>query len=244
VSVDVSAALAAVVIVAGLIAPAGPRVEPVADAGPSPLCATPAFLAEACPPTGTSGPTTLQPNVAGELAPLSVPVAGFSDEVVFANLVNPTVTRFATDGRIFVAEKSGIIKVFDGPTDTTATVFADFHKDVHNYWDRGLLGMVLDPNFPAQPYIYVAYTYDHILGSTAASPRWGTATSIADNCPSPPGPTTDGCVVSSRVVRLRASAAERSESRRESGWIAMLSGHVAFALWLRSVSFLKAHFFF
>jgi hypothetical protein len=33
--------------------------------------------------------------------------------------VNPTVVRFADDGRVFVVEKSGLIKVFDSLSDTT-----------------------------------------------------------------------------------------------------------------------------
>ena len=47
------------------------------------------------------------------------------EEVVFSGLTQPTAVRFAKDGRVFVAEKSGLIKVFDSLTDTTPTVFAD-----------------------------------------------------------------------------------------------------------------------
>ena len=39
--------------------------------------------------------------------------AGFSESTVFRGLANPTVLKFSADGRIFVAEKSGRIKVFD-----------------------------------------------------------------------------------------------------------------------------------
>ena len=31
---------------------------------------------------------------------------------------------------------------------------------MYNAWDRGLLGMAIDPNFPSQPYVYVFYTFD------------------------------------------------------------------------------------
>jgi glucose/arabinose dehydrogenase/PKD repeat protein len=120
-------------------------------------------------------------------------------------LTNPTVVRFASDGRVFVAEKRGVIKVFDSLTDTTPTVFADLNVNVYNFWDRGLLGMALAPNFPADPYVYVLYTYDHMLGSQAAAPRWGTPGVYSDPCPTPPGPTDDGCVVSARLSRLQAS---------------------------------------
>jgi glucose/arabinose dehydrogenase len=131
--------------------------------------------------------------------------AGFTDSVAISGLASPTAVRFSADGRIFVAEKSGLIKVFDSVSDPTATVFADLRTNVHNYWDRGLLGLALDPAFPSKPYVYVLYTYDHILGSPSPPPRWGTPGGTSDTCPSPPGPTTNGCVVSGRVSRLEAS---------------------------------------
>jgi glucose/arabinose dehydrogenase/PKD repeat protein len=130
---------------------------------------------------------------------------GFQESVVFSGLSNPTVVRFASDGRVFVAEKRGVIKVFDSLTDPTPTVFADLNVNVYNFWDRGLLGMALAPNFPTNPYVYVLYTYDHALGSSAPAPRWGTPGVYSDPCPTPPGPTDDGCVVSARLSRLQAS---------------------------------------
>ena len=131
--------------------------------------------------------------------------AGFQESIVFSGLTNPTAVRFAPDGRVFVAEKRGVIKVFDSMTDTTPDVFADLNVNVYNFWDRGLLGMALAPNFPANPYVYVLYTYDHMLGSTAPAPRWGTPGVYSDPCPTPPGPTDDGCIVSGRLSRLQAA---------------------------------------
>jgi glucose/arabinose dehydrogenase len=130
---------------------------------------------------------------------------GFQEEVVLSGLTNPTVVRFAADGRIFVAEKRGVIKVFDSLGDPTPTVFADLNVNVYNFWDRGMLGMALAPNFPSDPYVYVLYTYDHQLGSSAPAPRWGTPGVYSDPCPTPPGPTSDGCVVSGRLSRLQAN---------------------------------------
>jgi glucose/arabinose dehydrogenase len=130
---------------------------------------------------------------------------GFQESVVFSGLSNPTALRFSPDGRIFVAEKNGRIKVFDDLADTTPTLFADLSTNVYNFWDRGLLGLALDPAFPTQPYVYVLYTYDHELGSSAPPPRWGTPGVLSDPCPTPPGPTADGCVVSGRLSRLQAS---------------------------------------
>ncbi|HEV8278265.1 MAG TPA: PQQ-dependent sugar dehydrogenase [Streptosporangiaceae bacterium] len=122
---------------------------------------------------------------------------GFRDSVVLSGLTNPTVLQFAPDGRIFVGQKNGVIKVFQSLTDTNPVTFADLSGKVDDYWDRGLLGLALPPNFPTDPYVYVLYAYDAPIGGTA--PVWN------DACPTPPGPTTDGCLVSARVSRLQIS---------------------------------------
>ena len=127
----------------------------------------------------------------------SVLPTGFSESVVWSGLTNPTNIEFAADGHIFVAEKSGLIKVFDSQADPTPDVFADLRANVHDFWDRGMLGLAVHPNFPASPYVYVLYTYDAPVGGTA--PTWG------DACANPPGATGDGCVVSGRLSRLTAA---------------------------------------
>jgi PKD repeat protein len=123
--------------------------------------------------------------------------AGFQETTAFSGLDQPMAVEFAANGRVFVAEKSGRIKVFDNLSDTTPTLFADLRTQVHDYWDRGVEGMVLDPQFPSRPYVYVYYVADAAIGGTA--PRWG------DTCPDPPGGTGDGCVVSGRVSKLTAN---------------------------------------
>jgi glucose/arabinose dehydrogenase len=120
------------------------------------------------------------------------PPDGFQETVAFSGLANPATVEFSPDGRIFVGEKSGLIKVFDGLGDATPTTFKDLRTEVHNFWDRGLLGMALDPDFPADPFVYVLYTRDALPGG--AAPQWGQPGASSDPCPTPPGPTGDGCV--------------------------------------------------
>ena len=93
--------------------------------------------------------------------------------------------------------------MFDDLADTSPTLFANLSTNVHNFWDRGLLGLALHPNFPTTPYVYVLYTHDAAIGGTA--PRWGTPGVLSDPCPNPPGANGDGCVVSGRLSRLQAS---------------------------------------
>ena len=98
--------------------------------------------------------------------------AGFSESIVFSGLTYPIAIRFSSDGRVFVAEKSGLIKVFANLSATTPTVFHDLRTNVHNFWDRGLLGLELHPNFPTVPSVYVLDTYDKDPNNPQV-PRWG-----------------------------------------------------------------------
>ncbi|HZN04475.1 MAG TPA: PQQ-dependent sugar dehydrogenase, partial [Candidatus Polarisedimenticolia bacterium] len=141
--------------------------------------------------------------------------ANFTESVAFSGLNLPIAVRFSPDGRVFVAEKSGNIKVFDGLSDATATMVVgpgtsyDLRPKVHDFWDRGLLGFALHPNFPSTPYLYVLYTYDYDpLDPSRPAPRWG------DTCPDRdasnniigPGSTDDGCVVNGRLSRFEVGA--------------------------------------
>jgi uncharacterized repeat protein (TIGR01451 family) len=146
---------------------------------------------------------------------------GFQETTLpFTTLVNPTAIRFAADGRVFVAEKGGRIKVFSSLNDSTPDLFADLSANVHNFWDRGMLGMALDPGFTTgRPYVYVLYTFDAPIGGSP--PTWG------DGCPTPPGPTADGCVVSARLSRLEASGNQMTGSEQVliNGWCQQYPSH-------------------
>jgi glucose/arabinose dehydrogenase len=102
-------------------------------------------------------------------------------------------------------------------TSTAPTVVADLQTQVDDYWDRGLLGFTLDPNFPSTPDVYVLYTYDAPIGGTA--PVWN------DACPKPPGATTDGCVVSGRLSRLTISDTGSTETPLINDWCQQFPSH-------------------
>ncbi len=143
--------------------------------------------------------------VASSSAPAAQMPSGFRDSVVLSEVTEPTAIDFAADGHVFVALKTGQVLVYDGIEDQTPTVFADLRGDVYDQGDRGLAGLAVDPDFPDRPYVYVLYTYDHILGDPAPAPRWGTAGTEGDPCPEPKG--ADTCLVSGRLLRLTADAA-------------------------------------
>jgi glucose/arabinose dehydrogenase len=130
--------------------------------------------------------------------------AGFQDEVAFPGLSKPTAVRFAPNDMVFVAEKNGTIQVFGDLDDETPELFKDLSVETYDHGDRGLLGLAVHPAFPAQPYVYALFTYDHVIGSGKPAPEWGsTLNPEGDNCPDTNG--ADDCVVSGRLVRYTAN---------------------------------------
>src|SRR3954454_1096119 len=126
--------------------------------------------------------------------------SGFSASQVFSGLTLPTAFQFAPDGKVFVAEKDGVVKVSDSINDTTPTVFADLKPEVYSYVDRGLLSLTVDPQWPARPYVYVLYAYDHVLGDPAPAPKYN------DTCAGTgSGGDNGNCVASARLSRLTAT---------------------------------------
>jgi len=84
---------------------------------------------------------------------------GFIEEVIVTGLNTPTGFSIAGDGRVFFTEKAGKIRVFDNGSLQVAP-FIDLSHEVNTYRDRGMLGLATHPDFPALPYIYVAYVYN------------------------------------------------------------------------------------
>ncbi len=122
---------------------------------------------------------------------------GFRETIALSGFTQPTAVRFAADGRVFVAEKAGLVKVFSSLGDPTPTVVVDLRSQVNGFWDSGLSGLALHPSFPSVPHLYVLYTRDAPPGGS--TPTWN------DQCPSPPGATANGCVVSGRLSRFTLS---------------------------------------
>ena len=92
-----------------------------------------------------------------------------TEQVVVSGLDQPIAFEFAPNdpSKIYIAEKGGVIKVFDTETGQTST-FIDISKQVNNIQDRGLMDIALHPDFgtpvePGQPehnYVYAFYVVD------------------------------------------------------------------------------------
>ncbi|MEO8422292.1 MAG: PQQ-dependent sugar dehydrogenase [Actinomycetota bacterium] len=90
------------------------------------------------------------------LAPESSLAAPSGPDLVAGDLSFPSNMTFAPDGRLFFAEKdSGDIRVIEDGR-LLPDPFA--HIDVLSSAEQGLLGIALDPNFDAEPWVYVYYS--------------------------------------------------------------------------------------
>ncbi|HET6998394.1 MAG TPA: PQQ-dependent sugar dehydrogenase [Solirubrobacterales bacterium] len=147
---------------------------------------------------------------------LSLPT-GFRDEIILSELPEPTALKFSLDGRIFIAEKTGRVVLFDDLEDTKPTLFADLRTQVYDAADRGLLGLAIDPKFPARPFVYLLYTYDHVLGEAGKAPKWGKPDDSGDVCPKPADADVDECPVSGRLVRLTVEEDGAGDQAVENG---------------------------
>jgi glucose/arabinose dehydrogenase len=92
-------------------------------------------------------------------ASASFPTGFISETVVGIGLTLPTALAFAPNDTLFIAEKRGVVRVWQRGS-LLPTPFIDLQDEVNDFHDRGLLGLAVHPNFPATPYIYLLYTYD------------------------------------------------------------------------------------
>lgn len=81
--------------------------------------------------------------------------SGFIDESFVTGLSQPTAMAFAPDGRLFVCEKSGQLRVVKNGA-LLATPFLSV--PVFTNGESGLLGIAFDPDFEANRSLYVYYT--------------------------------------------------------------------------------------
>ena len=100
---------------------------------------------------------------------------GFEVQTVASGFTEPVAIALTGDGRLFVSEKRGLVWVVgDGHDDGPPTLFIDISDEVNGQWDRGLLGLALDPDFLNNRHVYLLYTVDPVFGPPDESPFVGT----------------------------------------------------------------------
>ncbi|MGZ3396360.1 MAG: PQQ-dependent sugar dehydrogenase [Isosphaeraceae bacterium] len=113
---------------------------------------------------------------------------GFTEAPVVSGLSSPTVMEFAPDGRLFVLEQGGNVKlVHDDGTTWTA-----LHLNVDSNGERGLLGIAFDPNYNANHFVYLYYTNPNAGGASWATGEHNQISRFTVDDSNPQQPTFTG----------------------------------------------------
>jgi glucose/arabinose dehydrogenase len=83
---------------------------------------------------------------------------GFEERTILSGLSLPTAITWAPDGRMFVAEKKGVVRVVN--TNGTTAQLLDISSHVYGIADRGLLGIATDSDFANNHWLYLLYVYN------------------------------------------------------------------------------------
>jgi len=116
----------------------------------------------------------------------------FGVQTLATGLQIPWSLAFAPDGRLFISERPGRVRVYQNGAllaEPALTLTDAFTRD-----ESGILGLAVHPDFPTTPYVYLLYTHD----PTGVYPD--------DIPPGAPGPTSVPARVS-QLLRVEADPA-------------------------------------
>ncbi|MCW2958416.1 MAG: hypothetical protein JWP18_1219 [Solirubrobacterales bacterium] len=101
---------------------------------------------------------------AAVLAPASAGATTVPDDVdqrvLAQGLTQPVQVAWAPDGRMFVAEKHGRIRVVSPDGTVREDPLLDISARVNDVQDRGLVAIAVDPHFATNGRLYYGYTYE------------------------------------------------------------------------------------
>jgi len=89
----------------------------------------------------------------GVVGPVALP-QGFTRIQAAAAITGATAMEIAPDGRVFVCEQIGALRVVKNGN-LLPTPFV--HLAVDSEWERGLIGVALDPDFTRNGFVYLCY---------------------------------------------------------------------------------------
>ncbi len=79
---------------------------------------------------------------------------GFEASVMTTGLTGCTALETTADGRVLVCEQTGALRVIENGRLLDQPALS---LEVDHHWERGLIGVTVDPGFPESPYVYVCY---------------------------------------------------------------------------------------
>ena len=96
---------------------------------------------------------------------------GFASELVTSlSPYGPINVFWAPDGRMFIVQKNGIVRIFKNGS-LLPTPFLDFSSKVNTFNDNGMWGLAFDPNYSTNRFIYLTYVYEPNGNPNDSSPK-------------------------------------------------------------------------
>src|SRR5882672_4398521 len=77
---------------------------------------------------------------------------------------------WAPDGRLFVWQKNGVVRVIKNDVLLPAP-FIDLSAKVNTFDDRGFWGLAFHPNFATNGFVYMTYTFENAGNPNDSSPK-------------------------------------------------------------------------
>jgi glucose/arabinose dehydrogenase len=116
---------------------------------------------------------------------LTTLLPNFIETPVVSGLTAPTAMEFAPDGRLFVLEEGGNVKLVHGD----GTTWTALHLNVDSSGERGLLGIAFDPAFSTNHFVYLYYTNPNSGGASWATGTHNQLSRFTVNDANPQQPT-------------------------------------------------------
>lgn len=82
--------------------------------------------------------------------------AGFTEETLLRGINAGTAIATVPDGRVLIAEQTGKLKVLKNDKELPVPML-DLSERVDSYWERGLVGVAVHPDFPRTPHLFALY---------------------------------------------------------------------------------------
>src|SRR5688572_24652831 len=115
------------------------------------------FTTACKPPQATATQSNAAPTERANLPLLQQQTVPYDVEPYAIGIAFPTRMAWAPDGRLFVAEKNGAVRVVSADGELQNTPVIMFPVDAEG--EQGLLGLAVDPDFENNHFLWAFYTY-------------------------------------------------------------------------------------
>jgi len=102
----------------------------------------------------------------------------YTVENTVTGLNNPVAFSFLPSGNVIVTHKAGPVKIYT-LSNTLVSTFWDFTDSCLNNFERGTLGICLDPNFSTNHYVYVYYI--HAIPPSPSTTQFSRVVRLTEN---------------------------------------------------------------